>query len=87
MRLLSRLALRAGLAAVTGLVEELVLSTAGILRTGKHTTHLEGQTENVINDTLMTLSKCENKHVTGRAASSASDQPTKWELKGHYVVL
>lgn len=45
MRLLSWLALRAGLATVTGLVEEFVLSTAGILRTSKHTTHLEGQRE------------------------------------------
>lgn len=42
MWLLSWLALRAGLATVTGLVEEFVLSTAGILCTSKHTTHLEG---------------------------------------------
>lgn len=43
MWLLSWLALRTGLAAVAGLVEELILSTAGILCTGKHTTHLEGE--------------------------------------------
>lgn len=42
MWLLAWLALRAGLAAVTGLVEEFVLSTAGIFRTSKHTTHLGG---------------------------------------------
>lgn len=43
VRLLSRLALRAGLAAVAGLVEELVLATAGILSVHQHTPHLETQ--------------------------------------------
>jgi len=43
MRLLSWLALRTCLAAIAGLVEELILSTAGILGTSKHATHLEGQ--------------------------------------------
>lgn len=40
MRLLSRLALRTGLAAVAGLVEELVLSATGMLRASKHAAHL-----------------------------------------------
>lgn len=40
--LLSWLALGAGLAGVAGLVEEFILSAAGILCTGKHATHLEG---------------------------------------------
>lgn len=43
--LMSWLALRAGLAAVTGLVEELILSTDVIFCTSKHTTHLEEEKE------------------------------------------
>lgn len=42
MWFLPRLTLRTGLAAIAGLVEELVLSTAGVLGTSKHTTHLRG---------------------------------------------
>lgn len=43
--LMSWLALRAGLAAVTGLVEELILSTDVIFCTSKYTTHLEEEKE------------------------------------------
>lgn len=43
--LMSWLALRAGLTAVTGLVEELILSTDVIFCTSKHTTHLEEEKE------------------------------------------
>lgn len=59
MRFLPWLALRTGLAAVAGLVEELVFAAAGVLSTNKQTRHLGGRRDRQV-ESRVSEDKCEN---------------------------